>query len=110
MDGTLRCNTPFFLAVAAAPVAAGAPAAPLSPPPTPEPPDDATSARPRHFGAPILWAYVTARPVDVIVNPAPETTRFRQSIVVKREKLDDEAPPRKKPKTDEGPIDLDLED
>ena len=28
----------------------------------------------------ILWAYVTARLVDVIVNANPEATRFRQSI------------------------------
>ena len=28
----------------------------------------------------ILWAYVTARLVDVIVNASPEATRFRQMI------------------------------
>lgn len=32
------------------------------------------------FWGAIIWAYVTARLVDVIVNANPEATRFRQSI------------------------------
>lgn len=32
-----------------------------------------------HFMGALLWAYVTARLVDVIVNASPEVTRFRQN-------------------------------